>query len=691
MLSICVLRLVQMQLLADSSLQDEIAQLKLQRMQSTQLKTVRGSILDRHGNVLATDVPRFQITIGYRLSCYADTRVRRARELLAHDQSGNPALVDLHNEISAKLEDLTRIINDCAEFGAERRDIVERIAQANDTIWNLRTYLAWVRSTPDPNLVARYGGQAGRVPQAEALADFQRLFPDSQDRYKRILKVNDIPELDSRFPLAELPTEEDVFAAQMEFLDVNDVEIAPSGYRSYPYGSVAAQTIGWVGPATQARDMRLFADDPLARYQPGEVCGREDGVEYACESILRGRRGEEVSDIDEKLVRETQPRFGQDIQLTIDINLQKQIEEWTTDPEVNVNFDANTAIAVLDIRSGDILAMVSLPSYDLNRARYDYGRLKDDPNDPLINRVLNALYPPGSVVKPLILAAGLETGAITPEEVIHCPAAPAPDGWPDCWIWRQHHAGHDWSWENNARNALRGSCNIYFSHLADRIEPRTLQEWLFKFGYGHQILDDGALKTDDGAAIRHLREFAGQIASTAVPASATIESFDQIPSLRPAERRLFGIGHGNLRATPLQVANSFAALARGGQYIPPRLFIGDDKRQATDLHISRAHLQVIHDGLDAVINETGGTAYEAFRGSELPGYGVKVYGKTGSTERPEHAWFAGFAEDPQGAKIAVAVVVEGGEHGSSDAAPLGRDVIELCAKAGYVGTEVPLQ
>ena len=110
------------------------------------------------------------------------------------------------------------------------------------------------------------------------------------------------------------------------------------GIGTTPTGPAAAQTIGWVGPATQPRDVKLFEDDPLASYLKGEVCGREDGVEYVCESILRGRRGEIVYDIDRQLVRETETEFGQDVQLTLDIELQKQIEQRLTDPKINPQY-----------------------------------------------------------------------------------------------------------------------------------------------------------------------------------------------------------------------------------------------------------------------------------------------------------------------------------------------------------------
>jgi penicillin-binding protein 2 len=689
LLLIGVSRLVQIQLLADSELQEEIAALGRQKGQSRLFGTVRGDILDRHGNILATDIPQFQAAISYRLSSFWDRRVVETTELMARTKSDDPSLYDFHAEVAAKRADLERIMRDCGKFGVSERDVEGRIQSINNYIWNLRAFLAWYRHGPDPNFTARYDNRINSIPPSAALPEFERQVPNQLDRYRMTMKVDDIPELDQNYFLIDLKTDDDVFAAQMEFMDINDIRIVPTGFRHYPYGSVAAQTIGWTGLATQDRDKELFKHDPLARYLPGDVCGRRPGVEYVCEVILRGRRGEQATDIDGNLVSSTQAQFGQDVQLTLDIELQQQIEEYLTDPQLNPNADANTAVVVLDIRTGDILALVSLPSYDLNRVRSDYGQLSTDPNEPLRNRAINEHYLPGSSVKPFILIAGLESGAITPEEPISCPAQPAPAGWPNCLIWRSGH-GHDERWVNNARNAIKGSCNIYFSHLADRLASPILQRWLFLFGYGQRLPIENSLPSPVEGPPRRFLQDPGQISWH--PAAATIASPNDIPPMRDVDKRLFGIGHGNLWATPLQVANAFATLARGGQYKPPRLFlkpkvpVSDAPQEPVDLQISAATLQVVYDGMSAVVNESGGTAYNAFRASGLDGQGVKVYGKTGSTEKPYNAWFAGFTEDSDGAKIAVVVVVEGGQSGSRDAAPLGREVIQYCADAGYVGT-----
>lgn len=688
-LLIGLLRLVQMQLLADSSLQDEIAALKRQRGRSRQLNTLRGQILDRKGRVLATDSPQFQVAVDYRLTRFWDDRVVEAMELLARDRTDPSALYDVQDEIEAKRADLQRIIHDCNAFGGSSEYVESQIRNLNDDRWNLRTFIAWRRNEPDPNIIARYPN-INSIPLSEAQADFERRYPDRADRLRRIARVDDLAGMYDRQPLLELKTEDDIFTAQIEFMDIDDVSIIPKGQRQYPYGSAAAQTIGWVGPARSDHDTELFEHDRLASYLEDELCGKRPGVEYACESVLRGRRGELVYDIDRKLVRQSETVFGRSVQLTLDIELQQRIERYLTDPTLNPNYSAPSAVVVIEIRSGDILALVSTPTYDLNRVRYDYGDLMGDPNHPLWNRAISQQYPPGSSIKPLILIAGLEEEVVAADEIISCPSAPAPPGWPNCLIFRNNHIGHDVRWDNMARNAIKGSCNIYFTHAADRLDRAALQQWLYRFGYGHRVPLNYPPAPSDEIEPRQLIQAQGQI-SWKRP-ETTIASFEDLPALRDVDKRLFGIGQGNLWASPLQVANSFATLARGGLARPARLFLQPETpgrpEETADLNISPETLQVVYDGMNAVVNESGGSGQSAFRPSGLAAQGVKVLGKTGSTERPYHAWFAGFAEDNEGAKIAFAVLIEGGQHGSSDAAPVARDVIQFCVDAGYVGTPI---
>jgi penicillin-binding protein 2 len=694
LLGVCVLRLIDIQLLSTSFYREQVSQLRIQSGSFQQVRTMRGKIIDRKGQILADDEPRFWLAVNYDLSRYLDERVLQALSLRTKSKDTDANTSGLQQEFADRQEDLELLINKCAQFGMSREDVVLRLQKINDKIWNLRTFFAWARNGPSSDILKKYSRNLNNVPLAEAMADFENKFPDPCDRLLLINKVGDIAELKKTQPVVELKTEDAVFAARVEFINVPGVEVIAKGQRVYPFGSVASQTIGWVGPPRQ-QDKDLFAEDRLSSYLDDELCGREDGVEYVCEQILRGKRGEVVYDIDRQLVRQTEAQFGQDVRLTIDIELQKKIERRMADCSLNRNCKAPAAAVVIDAGSGDVLALVSLPDYDLNLARQTYGTLAGDPCEPLRNRAINMHYPPGSVIKPLILTAGMESGKITAGEVISCPSHKAPQGWPNCLVYLRNHWGHDSMWSNTARNAIKGSCNIYFSHLADRIDPVALQSWLFRFGYGRLSLPDSTPapppssdeSPEPNLPLRLFRQVQGQIANT--PAKDTITSFEQLPTLEPGEERWFGIGQGNLRVTPLQVANAMACLARGGIYLPPRLIADpcSPKPEPVNLNISSVTLATVYEGMHAVVEESGGTANREFASAlgNFSSRGIRLYGKTGSTTQPEHAWFAGFAKDAKGRIIAVSVLIEGGQAGSIDAAPLGRDILLFCAEAGYLG------
>ncbi|MBN2182739.1 MAG: hypothetical protein JW715_12575 [Sedimentisphaerales bacterium] len=666
LLLVCVARLAQMQLLAGSRVQNKIAELKKQSASIQQLNTLRGKILDRKARELAIDEPRFWLNIDYSLSQYWDERIQKCMLMTAAKKDEpQKAISEVKEEINNKIEDIELVISKCEYFDIEPNEIEGRIRQINDDIWNLRAYMTRIWFFPDQ--------------------EFEQVDPDPNERDLLVFKKGDIAEINKNYPILELETEDAIFIAQIEFQNIEGIKILPRANRHYPYGTAAAQTIGWVRPAKRQEDKELFAADKLRSYLEGEVCG-EEGVEYVCEEILRGRRGEKYIDIDENLISHTDIKPGNDVVLTLDIVLQQRIEKYMAEYPHEPNCGPGMAAVVLDVETDEILALVSLPVYDLNRARYDFGTLSD-PNgpQPLINRAINVHYPPGSVVKPLILIAGLETGMITPDEVISCPAHAPEPGWPRCLIWRRNPwMGHDNWWENNARNAIKGSCNIYFSKLADMMDSAILQHWLFMFGYGRTLLSPP--KTSEQTEIdRNMRQLSGAISSTN-PKDRN-PTLAQMPPLRDADRKMFGIGQGNLRVTPLQVANTMATIARGGISISPILFRDFQHPESTPLNISKETLDVVYDGMSAVVNETNGTANKQFGPilQDFAAQDVKIYGKTGSTEGEEHAWFAGFAEDSTGRKLAFAVIVEGGQHGSSDAAPLASEILQICIQEGYIG------
>jgi len=683
--AVCIIALAKMQLFSGSYYLEKIAELKQQRSLIKQLKTARGKILDRKGRILAVDRPQFTLCINYSLSRFFDPGPRQAM-LQAAEKKPNPqqAAAKCRQQIDSALEAIENIITKCTHFGYNRSDIENRINKINDKLWDLRSFLAWRRNYLDPQILEKYDNDIKNIPYAVAIADFQKKVTDETRQIQIISAVKNIPELKKSYRLLTLETDDDIFTAQLEFMDVNGISIEAKAHRFYPYGSTASQTIGWVGPATER--YKLDTGRRLLEYLPDELCGRTH-IEYVCESILRGKRGELIYDIDRQLQSLTEVRFGCDVQLALDIELQAKIERLLENCDLNPNCQAPTSAVVIDVASGQILTLASKPAFDLNRIRNEYAAVKDDPNKPLINRAINKQFPPGSVVKPIILIAGLESGQITADEVIKCPARKAPKGWPSCWVYNRYRTGHDDKWQNNARNAIKGSCNIYFSRLADRIEPSILQRWLFDFGYGRKILPGPAAVTEADCD-RNLRQLAGLISSTIVDQKQKISDFNALPSLDAGDRKWFGIGQGNLRVTPLQVANAMACIARGGLFKKPSLF-ANQVNDSQPLNISPQTLKIVRDGMEAVVNEYGGTAYREFSPANFSSQAVNVYGKTGSTEKPENAWFAGFAEDDKSRAVAIAVVVEGGRHGSSDAAPLAREIIQYCIEAGYIGKTEP--
>ncbi|MHC4325169.1 MAG: penicillin-binding protein 2, partial [Planctomycetota bacterium] len=344
-----MLRLAQMQLLTASSVQHKIAELKQKRGQTRQLKTIRGRILDRNGRVLAVDEARFWVHINYNLSSFLDERLRKVRlARAAGRRDADVAVAKVHKQNREKLEDLQLIIEKCSQFKKVEPNVIwNDIEKINDYVWNRRMFQAWRKSFRNSEVFLKYDNPVS-IPISVALADFKAKQPDPEKRIELASKI-DILEMHEDWPLLELKTDDDVFAAQLEFMDTEGLKILPKGHRFYPYGSVAAQTIGWVGPATQKQDKELFADDELSSYLEGEVCGREDGVEYVCEPVLRGRRGELSHDIDGQLTSRTDTKFGDDVTLTLDIELQQRIENYLTRYPHEPNCGPGMSAVVIDV------------------------------------------------------------------------------------------------------------------------------------------------------------------------------------------------------------------------------------------------------------------------------------------------------------------------------------------------------
>jgi len=677
---ICLFRLADLQLFQSDQYRKEISEKQILKPQP--LPTLRGQILDRKGAVLAKDVPSFYVLVNYQLTRLLDDRFWQGMVQRQGDDETDPDLIlaKLKARYADDLDRLSRIL----DFGTQNRlpgtpEITDSIARLNDRLWEMGRYVYWRRTRPTGSL-EEYQKEKEAVEPVDVLGI--RLW-----------------EMYQPYPVFEISPDL-LVKTQIELGDLKGVEIRTQGKRYYPQGSAACQIIGWVG-LVQDEEKARFSHDEYLRYLEGELIGKA-GIEQICEPILRGRRGEVIYNKDGNLLRRKEPQYGCNVQLTIDINLQQQIERYLSNPDLPAEVSSivrrGAAAVVMQAATGDILAMVSTPVYDLNTIRQDVADLLRDPNTPMLNKALQVNYPPGSTIKPIIMLIGLEENWVTPTEIISCPSTPPPRGWPSCLGQsRFHRMGHDWRWAeeggNIARNALRGSCNIYFSHLADRLDSKVFQQWLFELGFGRRVLMPIEFQDPASGEIISswgtLPQAYGSIMFGIQPAPYTSpEQIHVIPPSKQSEKRFWGIGQGNLRVTVLQTANALAALVRGGVYKPPRLIYLDEdpfnQRDQKPLKINPRTLSVIRDGMHAAVYEQGGTGYSTFIDCPLRKQ-LKIYGKTGSTERPDMAWFECFAEDSADRAVIVVVAVPGGLSGSAFAAPIGRQILQFCYDDGHIG------
>lgn len=675
-LAVIVGRLLTLQLFNCSQARQEIKDLRI--LPAEQRPTVRGKILDRYGRPLAVDKPAFYLHINYQLTRYRDPRWREGRILRALNKDRTRLEVEqklYQDDWREPMQNLERVIDLAWQVAdVSRGEIETNLKQINDQIWEMSRYIWWLNRNPDRSR-KDYLDERNSIP------------------VEKIVAV-DLWEMHQTYPLVELRTQRDVLRAQTELLDLKALSIKSEPKRYYPYGVAASHLIGWVAP-WQEHEAKLFEDDNYMSYKPGEVTGKF-GLEKVYEPVLRGRRGEVKYDVDGNEVERIEARYGGDVRLTIDIDLQKKVERILTDNTLP-HGNKYCAAVVLDVANNDILAMATIPAFDLNTIRLseNYNRIFNlkDPNKLWEHKALERNYPPGSTAKPLILVAGLQEGKITPGEIITCSSEPPPESWPKCISQWKFFNPHSNQWSNNARNAIRGSCNIYFSRLADRLNARDLQKWFFNFGYGRDVLTAGVPEglSENESAGRTIAQASGNIIYGIQPKAYTdFTEVPEIPASKMSEKRYWGIGQGNLRATVLQAANALSAIARGGMYKSPRLIdavSGITNHPAEySLGISKTTLNTVRDGMWAVVNETGGTAYRVFRDSPLRSEReMKIYGKTGSTQNPSVAWFECFAEDHTGRSIAIAVLVERGQSGAGEAAPLGERILDVCNQAGYIG------
>jgi len=455
-----------------------------------------------------------------------------------------------------------------------------------------------------------------------------------------------------------------VLARRMEH-ELPGVVVARVPTRRYPSVGLGAHVLGYVGEVGEAQ----MAADGL---RSGSVVG-QSGVEKAYNAMLMGSDGErrvmvdsvgrEISTLDEAPASE-----GRRVKLTIDYALQQAAE----DAFHALGFEG--AAVILDPRSGEVLALVSLPAYDPNDFaagidRATWSRLNTDRLRPLQNRAIQGRYSPGSTFKAVVAVAALEEGVITPDFKVTCRGGATFFG-----RFFQCHlkGGHG---TVDLRHAIEKSCNTYFYTVGNMVGVDRINKWAAALGLAGRT------------GIDLPNEAESLVPSTAWKKARTGERW------YPGETISVSIGQGQVSVTPLALAAFYAAVGNGGIHYPPRLLKATndgggwrpvDQPPPQGVRLKPETIAALHDGLWMVVNGngTGGRARVAGRdvsGKTGTAQVISLQGGRAAAGRTEmdlrdHGWFAFFAprDNPE---IAGVIFAEHGEHGSS-AAPIARHVIE---------------
>lgn len=480
-----------------------------------------------------------------------------------------------------------------------------------------------------------------------------------------------------------------VEAHEFEYPELH-VELQPQ--RIYPLGPVLGHVLGYVG---QISDNQLKAKEELPEFagaQSGDIVGQA-GIERSHNQILMGIEGKRIVIVDSRgrtveEVERIEPVPGQDLYTTIDLDLQMIAEQKLADTKLD-----GVAVA-LDPRTGEVLALVSHPSYDPNLfaggiSPADYAKLRDDPDKPLINRAIQEIYPPGSTWKIIMAMAGLSEGAMKPTEGIACGGG--------IQIGSRFAACHGSHGAPNLERAIAISCNGYFYRVGLKLGVEKIGKWSTAMGLGKKTGVDLPNETPGYVPAPDLK--------------LRWKKKDEDPNLpkfkwNDGDTVNAAIGQGYDRPTPLQMVHAFAGVAMDGHFTTPHLLkvarsngvrpeILFEDPNVVDYPLDPVAYKYVMEGMRQVV--TNGTA----RRAEVPGF--DVCGKTGTAQvvsirsgasgkQKEHAWFVGFAPKPdldagRPAEIAVCVLVEHGGHGGVESAPIAQAIMAEYVRK-YHGAEV---
>jgi penicillin-binding protein 2 len=715
------------------------------------IETIRGSILDRRGREVALDDAAVDACVDFRaiedppdpqwLTEQARARLvrRLGSEYRLAPYARRKALLD--GEVEQLKADLKGMWGTLAELSGRNLREIEQIRQEIVARVQLRRRHVWY---------ARYRSALQEHELRDPSPWYQAWLIDISQATPQLDHFDEDVE-DQRLPHPILRDIDNQTYIQLKkhAERLPGLVLRDSTHRRYPYGQAACHVLGYL-TRVQREDLERDPSrgDPLGQYQYNDLIGRQ-GLEALLETVLRGRRGQDIRVLGSQTpVERTDPQRGHDTRTTIDIELQAEIERLFG--SVRIKYDDGTidrgpahgAAVVIDVSSGEVLALASAPAFDLNRFDQDYATLVgDELNQPLLNRATQWAVEPGSTVKPIVGMAGVAEGVLTVAEGIECTGylvvggRPLPSG--RCWTAKFANdpshpdiAHHQIPYEDphptgflTLADALQRSCNVYFENVSGRLGLTRTREWFERFGLGRA----------SGLGIAEAR---GRL-----PDASRLARW-QVPSIT----YFAGIGQGQVTATPVQMANVAATIARDGVWMRPRLVAAellaksptsapaDPDRVALDVPLTA--IRAVQEGMRNSVARPSGTCYPVqARMREL---GITVAGKSGTAQaaayripqrnldgtpvrdesgrivyqpaiRPgtrdnpnpqapwyrgfgpdgtnlKHGWFIGYAP-AQNPQVAFAVMVEYAGSGATSAGSVVEGLIESCIKHGYVRTE----
>jgi len=490
---------------------------------------------------------------------------------------------------------------------------------------------------------------------------------DDITKYKKILKDKEFSET---IPIKSDLTIEEVAIFSANKYRFENIDLTEKLKRGYPLGALGSHFIGYINRINKNDLISLEKNYQLSNYRGTDHIGKS-GVEYQYESKIHGKSGYKKIEVNAtgKTIT-TLEKFpsveGSSLYLTIDIEMQKIAEKAFA--------NKRGALVAINVQNGEILTYVSMPNFDPNLFidginHHDWDRLNNSKDKPLLDRVINGLYPPGSTIKPFVAVAGLENQLRLPPYSINDPGYYSVNNSRPFRDWKRD--GHG---AVDIIKAIAVSCDTFFYGLAVELGIPKLNEALKTFGFGQKT------------GIDLPNEKSGLLAD----AQWKKERFNQ--KWYVGETAITGIGQGFTQVTPLQLALATARISSPNTPITPHLLLNSQQLQqgfniTSPLAISEKTIAWVKEGMENV-TEDGGTA--AFVGNNSK---YKIAAKTGTAQLfglkkgevynenliderlRDHALFIAYAPADQ-PKIAIAVIVENGGHGGSVAGPIAKKIFD---------------